>query len=303
MTDEKNATSEEDNTISRVIPIDSLSPSHNDDERGETGKAVSSDEQAQQPSAKTEAGNEDGTTNGDSDSPKVVKPLFASPAELPDLREHHDNEETGEDAGTENEGHAGAISKSREEFTTVYDLIDQMSTALEEAKSSLFAPGMVRLDRDEFVEQLSQLKAMLPVQLERASSLMREAERRLQNAQSQSQAIISKAQSQAAQIKQDAEQQAQILAGQERVVDLAQQKARVILDDAQSKSTKLVQGANVYCVDVMKALKEQISTYDRDIRNGIEVIDKRQRAAASQLAQTQDEVQNQSRTDSEHTNA
>jgi F0F1-type ATP synthase membrane subunit b/b' len=303
LTDEKNTTSEEDNTISRVIPIDSLSPSHNDDERGETGEAVSSDEQARQPRTETEAGNEDGTANGDSDSPKVVKPLFASPAELPDLREHHDNEETGEDAGTENEDHAGAISKSREEFTTVYDLIDQMSTALEEAKSSLFAPGMVRLDRDEFVEQLSQLKAMLPIQLERASSLMREAERRLQNAQSQSQAIISKAQSHAAQIKQDAEQQAQILAGQERVVDLAQQKARVILDDAQSKSTKLVQGANVYCVDVMKALKEQISAYDRDIRNGIEVIDKRQRAAASQLAQTQDEVQNQPRTDSEHTNA
>lgn len=298
MTDEKNTTNEEDNTISRVIPIDNLSPSRNDDGHEGEADAASSDDLNQQP----DADNKDGVANDQSDSPKAVKPLFASPAELPDLREHHDDEKTDEDAQADSEDHAGVLNKSREEFTTVYDLIDQMSTALEEAKSSLFAPGMVRLDRDEFVEHLSELKAMLPVQLERASSLMREAERRLQNAQSQSQAIISKAQSQAAQIKQDAEQQAQILAGQERVVDLARQKARVILDDAQSKSTKLVQGANVYCVDVMKALKEQISAYDRDIRNGIEVIDKRQRAAASQLAQTQDEVQNQTRTDSEHTN-
>lgn len=292
MTEEKNLSDEEDDTISKVIPVDNLSPNH--DEDGESSP-VSVD--------RDETNDNAGDETGETSSPKAAKPLFTSPSDLPDLREHHDEVSTADnddnDENNESERKDDAESKSRDEFTTVYDIIDQMSASIEETKSSIFTPGMVRLDRDEFLDQLGQLKAMLPVQLERASSLMREAERRLQNAQSQAQAIVTKAQSQAAQIRQNAEEQAQILAGQERVVDLAQQKARVILDDAQTKSTKLVQGANAYCADVMKALKDQVTTYDRDIRNGIDVIDKRQHEAAQELEATQAEALAQKQTSSE----
>ena len=67
---------------------------------------------------------------------------------------------------------------SRDEFTTVYDIIDKLESALDEAKPILFFPGSVRVDRDEFTEQLDQLKKMMPVQLERASALMRESKAR-----------------------------------------------------------------------------------------------------------------------------
>ena len=96
----------------------------------------------------------------------------------------------------------------------MYDIIDQLEAALGEAKSSIFAPGMVKVDRDEFTDQLSELKKMLPVQLERASALMREAERRLESAQTQSNAIVASAQSRAANMIRDANEQAQFLAGQ-----------------------------------------------------------------------------------------
>lgn len=302
MADDKNLTEEEDNTLSKVIPVTGLSPNHDHshDDGTQTGGEVKTELNETEAADEIDVNinREDGENGSetendntyDSIAPKPVKPLFSSPADLPDLREQHDSDATADHTDAETGSDNNAVDKSRDEFTTVYDIIDQMSTAVEESKSSIFAPGMVRLDRDEFLDQLGQLKAMLPVQLERASSLMREAERRLQNAQSQAQAIVTKAQSQAAQIRQDAEEQAQILAGQERVVDLAQQKARVILDDAQTKSTKLVQGANAYCADVMKALKDQVTAYDRDIRNGIDVIDKRQHEAAQQLVQAQSEA-------------
>lgn len=282
MAEDKNLNDEEDDTISKVIPVDDLSPNRDEEDesiRSET--SIDGDETSE---------TENDETN-ETSSPKATKPLFASPGDLPDLREQHDepsdDDENNDSDSSDEDDRNNAESKSRDEFTTVYDIIDQMSATVEETKSSIFTPGMVRLDRDEFLDQLGQLKAMLPVQLERASSLMREAERRLQNAQSQAQAIVAKAQSQAAQIKQNAEEQAQILAGQERIVDIAQQKARVIMDNAQTKSTKLVQGANAYCADVMKALKDQVTTYDRDIRNGIDVIDKRQHEAAQELEATQ----------------
>ena len=150
-----------------------------------------------------------------------IRPSFMN--EMPDLRETTDDDP--------------ATVKSHEEFTTVYDIIDQLEAALGEAKSSIFAPGMVKVDRDEFTDQLSELKKMLPVQLERASALMREAERRLESAQTQSNAIVASAQSRAANMIRDANEQAQFLAGQENVTELARQKARAILDQAQTKPT------------------------------------------------------------------
>ena len=100
--------------------------------------------------------------------------------------------------------------------------------ALDEAKPILFFPGSVRVDRDEFTEQLDQLKKMMPVQLERASALMRESERRLESAQTQANAIVASAQSRAADTIREANEQAQFLAGQENVTELARQKARAI---------------------------------------------------------------------------
>ena len=100
-----------------------------------------------------------------------VKPLI-SMSDLPDLRNTFNPNAPLDDSD----------NLSRDEFTTVYDIIDKLESALDEAKPILFFPGSVRVDRDEFLEQLDQLKKMMPVQLERASALMRESERRLESA-------------------------------------------------------------------------------------------------------------------------
>ena len=115
-----------------------------------------------------------------------IRPSFMN--EMPDLRETTDDDP--------------ATVKSHEEFTTVYDIIDQLEAALGEAKSSIFAPGMVKVDRDEFTDQLSELKKMLPVQLERASALMRETELARQKAR----AILDQAQTKADHLTQGADQ-------------------------------------------------------------------------------------------------
>ena len=186
-----------------------------------------------------------------------IRPSFMN--EMPDLRETTDD--------------APATVKSREEFTTVYDIIDQLETALGEAKSSIFAPGMVKVDRDEFTDQLSELKKMLPVQLERASALMREA----------ANAIVASAQSRAANMIRDANEQAQFLAGQENVTELARQKARAILDQAQTKADHLTQGADQYCTTVMEGLSQQLGKLSQDVQAGLNVPEERQRAAREQM--------------------
>ncbi|MBM6700248.1 cell division protein [Bifidobacterium pullorum subsp. saeculare] len=192
-----------------------------------------------------------------------------SPFPLPDLRDMP-QEDSEEDAG-------------RAEFTTVFDIIDKMDAALADAKAGLFSPTQVKVDRELFASYLTDLKRMLPVQLERASALMREAERRLEGAQTQANAIVASAQSRAADTIKEANEQAQFLAGQENVTELARQKARQILDTAQAKADHLTHGADDYSTKVMEALRQQLDKMGRDVDAGLNVLHERQKAAAQDL--------------------
>ena len=197
--------------------------------------------------------------------------------DLPDLRENHaDN---------------GGATPAREqaEFTTVYDAIDAMERMLDEAKGSIFSHTAVKIDRDDFLEQLQSLKSMLPVQLERASALMREAERRLEGAQSQANVIITSAQSRAADMIRDANDQVQFLTSQENITQLAREKATQMLNKAQHTSDRLTQGADRYCIGVMNDLQEQLDKLKRDVAGGLQVLEDRQQKAAQDVPHVSDD--------------
>lgn len=207
---------------------------------------------------------------------------------MPDLREREDGGAIAFDDEEENVFKAAdpqtvseeVRTKSREEFTTVYDIIDTMETALNSAKGVLFAAGMAKVDREEFGDYLSRLKDMLPVQLERASALMREVERRLRTAQAQANSVVSSAQSQAAQMVEEAQERARFLAGQENVVAIAKNQAREIVNNAQAKAEKLTRGADQYSATVMEGLKQQLDKLEQDVQAGQRVLEERRRAAA-----------------------
>ncbi|EFA23343.1 hypothetical protein [Bifidobacterium gallicum] len=192
-------------------------------------------------------------------------------ADLPDLQERESDE----------------ILQSRQEFTTVYDVIDQLEEQLREAKGTMFQPSLVKVDRDDMLDQLEQLKSMLPVQLERASALMRESEHRLESAQTQANVIVTSAQSRAADMVREAGEQAQYLAGQENVTELARQKARQIIEQAQRKAEHLTQGADRYSLRVMEELHKQLTKASRDVTNGMRVLEERQKQAGEQLENEQ----------------
>ena len=206
----------------------------------------------------------------DSPRPSMAKPDLP---ELPELRDTFDPDAPLIDSS----------DRSRDEFTTVYDIIDGMETALADAKPVLFSPGSVRIDRDALAEQLEQLKKMLPVQLERASALMRESERRLESAQTQANAIVASAQSRAANMVREANEQAQFLAGQENVTEIARQKARAILDQAQTKADSLTRNADKYCITIMETLQQQLDKFDNGVQAGLKVLYDRQNEAGAHL--------------------
>ncbi|RSX50224.1 hypothetical protein [Bifidobacterium callimiconis] len=174
------------------------------------------------------------------------------------------------------------FNSTKDQFTTVYDLLDQIESLVEESKTTFFT-SQVRVDRDELVSLLRELKAKLPVQLERASALMRESERRLENAQSQASAIVAAAQSRSSTIIREANERAQFLTSQENVTAMATEKARTILNTAQAKADKLVRGADNYSTAVLTELSEQLAKASHGVQSGLDVLAERQREAAQDL--------------------
>ena len=169
------------------------------------------------------------------------------------------------------------------EFTTVYDIIDSLEEMITSAKGSRFSPSSVKIDRDDFLDKLEDLKTKLPVQLERASALMREAEGRLANANSQANVIISTAQARAANIIRDANERADYLASQEKVTEIARQKAKTMIDKAQAASDRLTSGADQYCIKIMNELHSQLGKMTRDVEGGLNVLEEREAKAREEL--------------------
>ncbi|MCI1901474.1 MAG: cell division protein [Bifidobacteriaceae bacterium] len=172
---------------------------------------------------------------------------------------------------------------SRAEFTTAFDIIDEMQKALDESKAALFSPQFVKVDKAQFSDLLDELKKVLPVQLERASALMRESERRLEAAQEQSESIVHAAQRNAEGIVAKANEQADFLAGHQNVVALAEEKARDIISSAQSKADHVTQGANEYSATMLSNLDTELEKLSRDVKGGISILRTREQEAASKL--------------------
>ncbi len=204
--------------------------------------------------------------SGGETSSNNSKPAF-NMDDLPDLRE----------------GAPDPDELRKAEFTTVYDIIDSMESMLTDAKGSIFSPSSIKIDRDDFLDKLEDLKTKLPVQLERASALMREAESRLANAQSQANVVISAAQSRAANIVRDANDRAEYLASEEKVTQIARQKAKAMIDKAQAASDRLTQGADEYCLKVMNELHSQLGKMTRDVEGGLNVLEEREAKAREEL--------------------
>lgn len=171
----------------------------------------------------------------------------------------------------------------RNQFSTAFDLIDDLIDEVNKAPGGVFNRDMARINRTNLVDELTNLKKLLPVQLSHASNLMRQANYRLDDAQTEANSIVSDAKAKAAKIISAAEDRAEFLAGQENVVAIANDKARAIMSKAQEKADKLTIGADQYCEDVMGELAKQLQHVSASVNEGIRVIGERKAAAQGSL--------------------
>lgn len=190
----------------------------------------------------------------------------------------------------ENEEENERLTGKHPEFNNAFDIIDQMEGELEDARQVLFHSSQVRVDQQEMLDHLNELRDVLPVQLERASALMREAEQRRQEASAHSDKIIRSAHDEKDRILEEAHHRADVLAGQENVVALARRKAQSILRDANARARKLTQGADTYVENVLSALNDKLADFAKQTRGGMTVLRQREQEASRQFDQTREKA-------------
>lgn len=195
--------------------------------------------------------------------------------------------------------------KMQDGFYNAYDLVSTIEDTLEESKGGLLNPSIVRVNKDELLALLKELKKVLPVQLERAAVLMREAESSWQEAEDDkeathkeavtnanqmmdearqmSQDIVEEAHKRAGVIIEEARKKAEYLSSREEVVRLAQEKGRDTVEEAQRKANRLVTGANSYSMKSMTALSSQLKKIQTEIESGIDVLRQRQAEVGEEM--------------------
>lgn len=124
-------------------------------------------------------------------------------------------------------------------------LIEMLYEKVEDAKSVTLQPGLCKLERDEMLDLLDELKAQIPGEMKRAQELLSAREKFIDDAKREAERIVREA---------DLEAKKKISSSE--VSQTAREEAKRILAEAEENSRQLFQMASDYAEDVMSRTEE-----------------------------------------------
>ncbi len=139
----------------------------------------------------------------------------------------------------------------------IQNLVDRLEQVL---NSSYRFPlsAYLMVNEDEVFNIIDQMRVTIPEEIKRASRIEAEKER-----------ILAQAKEEAERIRGLAKDEAQELVGRDAVTLTAQQRAENILERARRDAEALRQDADVYVLDVLTRLEDDLSRSLTVVRNGM----------------------------------
>lgn len=125
------------------------------------------------------------------------------------------------------------------------------------------------LDQATVLELIDQLRVSVPDEVRQARRITEDAGRITEHAREEGDAIVARAQEQAAQMLEERE-----------LVRAAQQRAAEILDRAQDEAREVRRGADEYAAGVLIRLEGECIKALTSIKRGIDMLDERHRPAS-----------------------
>jgi cell division septum initiation protein DivIVA len=120
------------------------------------------------------------------------------------------------------------------------------------------------VDQGAVLELVDQVRVSMPEEVRQAQRITGEAARIVEHAREEGDAVIARAQEQAAQMLEERE-----------LVRLAQQRAAEILEQANREAGDVRRGADEYAAGVLIRLEGEVTKTLTSIKHGIEMLDQR----------------------------
>lgn len=153
----------------------------------------------------------------------------------------------------------------------IQHLVDRLEQILSESRRVPMTTTLL-VDEDQVFNIIDQLRVTIPDEVKRANRVEAEKER-----------ILAQAQEEAARIRQLAKQEAEELVRRDAVTTSAHHRAENIMERARRDAEALRHEADVYVVNVLAKLEEDLLRSLSVVRNGLRKVQAEQAAAAEAL--------------------
>ncbi len=154
----------------------------------------------------------------------------------------------------------------------IQHLVDRLEQALNES-TRIPLSAYLLVNEEKVYSLLDQMRVAVPEEIKRANRVEAEKDR-----------ILAQAKEEAERIRELSRQEAGELVKRDAIVNAAQHRAENILERARRDAEALRQDADVYIVDVLQRLEQDLARTMTVVRNGLEKVQTEQ-VAAQQAAQ------------------
>lgn len=150
----------------------------------------------------------------------------------------------------------------------IQHLVDNLEQALNESTRVPLSAYLL-VNEEKVYSLLDQMRVAVPEEIKRANRIEAEKDR-----------ILAQAKEEAERIRELARQEANELVKRDAIVNAAQHRAENIVERARRDAEALRQDADVYIMDVLNRLEEDLTRTLKVVQNGQQKVQSEQQAAA-----------------------
>lgn len=158
----------------------------------------------------------------------------------------------------------------------IQNLVDRLEQALNESTRVPLSAYLL-VNEEKVYGLLDQMRVAVPEEIRRANRIEAEKDR-----------ILAQAKEEAERIRELARQEANELVKRDAIVNAAQHRAENIVERARRDSDALRQDADVYIMDVLNKLEEDLMRTLKVVQNGLQKVQNEQRAALQAAGEAAD---------------
>lgn len=157
----------------------------------------------------------------------------------------------------------------------IQHLVDSLEQALNDSTRVPLSAYLI-VNEEKVYSLLDQMRVAVPEEIRRANRIEAEKDR-----------ILAQAKEEAERIRELARQEASELVKRDAIVNAAQHRAENIVERARRDSEALRQDADVYIMDVLNRLEEDLTRTLKVVQNGMQKVEADQQAIAQAAAAEQ----------------